>query len=190
MNTRALVLAASLMALNLTLGKIAATLSLPVYLDTIGTIIAAAMLPWRYAVIVGVGTSLLAGLAIHPAYPFYAGNQFVIATLVYFAIRIGMFTTWWKAAISGFCLAIAAAITAAPVTVIVFGGVTLSGTTAINAVLMAAGTSIWKSVLTGSLLVESIDKVAACIIAWVVLTRIPEELLRTGASRVGAKKSR
>lgn len=190
MNTRALVLAASLMALNLTLGKIAATLSLPVYLDTIGTIIAAAMLPWRYAVVVGVGTSLLAGLAIHPAYPFYAGNQFVIATLVYFAIRIGMFATWWKATISGFCLAMAAAITAAPVTVIVFGGVTLSGTTAINAVLMAAGANIWQSVLTGSLLVESIDKVAACIIAWVVLTRIPEELLRTGASRARTEKSR
>ena len=82
MNTRALVLTASLMALNLTLGKIAATLSLPVYLDTIGTIIAATMLPWRYAVATGVGTSLLAGLVIHPAYPFYAGNQFIIASLV------------------------------------------------------------------------------------------------------------
>ena len=147
------------------------------------------MLPWRYAVVVGVGTSLLAGLVIHPAFPFYAGNQFVIATLVYFAIRFGMFSTWWKAAILGFGLAVAAAITAAPVTVIVFGGVTLSGTTAINAVLLAAGKSIWQAVLTGSLLVESIDKVAACIIAWVVLNRIPDELLRTGASKASDKKN-
>ena len=177
MNTRALVLAASLMALNLALGKIAATLSLPVYLDTIGTIIAAAMLPWRYAVTIGVGTSLLAGLVIHPAYPFYAGNQFVIATLVYFAMRLHMFGAWWKAIAVGFCLAVAAAIVAAPVTVIVFGGITLSGTTAINALLMAAGQNIWTSVLSGSLLIESVDKVAACLIAWYVLDRLPAQLL-------------
>ena len=161
MNTRALVLTASLMALNLTLGKIAATLSLPVYLDTIGTIIAATMLPWRYAVATGVGTSLLAGLVIHPA----------------FGVRIGIFKTWWKAGITGFFLAVIAAITAAPVTVMVFGGVTLSGTTSINAILMAAGNNIWQSVLTGSLLIESIDKVAACLLAWFIIDRLPEEML-------------
>lgn len=177
MNTRSLVLTASLMALNLTLGKIAATLSLPVYLDTIGTIIAATMLPWRYAVATGVGTSLLAGLVIHPAYPFYAGNQFIIASLVYFGVRIGIFKTWWKAGITGFFLAVIAAITAAPVTVMVFGGVTLSGTTSINAILMAAGNNIWQSVLTGSLLIESIDKVAACLLAWFIIDRLPEEML-------------
>ncbi|OGA17022.1 MAG: hypothetical protein A3I63_08460 [Betaproteobacteria bacterium RIFCSPLOWO2_02_FULL_66_14] len=177
MNTRYLILAASLAALNLALGKVAATLSLPVYLDTIGTIIAAVMMPWRYAVCVGVGTSLLAGIIINPVYPFYAGNQFLIATLAYVFVRFRMFTAWWKAALCGACLALAAAIAAAPVTVLLFGGVTLSGTTAINAVLMAAGNNIWKAVLTGSLVIESIDKIAACLIAWIVLDRLPKEML-------------
>lgn len=176
-HTRALTLCASLMALNLVLGKVAATLSLPVYLDTIGTIIAAAMLPWRFAVLVGVGTSLLAGLVIHPAYPFYAFNQFVIATLVYFAVRAGFFSAWWKSGLTGFLIAVVASITAAPVTVLVFGGVTLSGTTAINAVLMATGKTIWQSVVTGALIIESGDKIAACLIAWFVLKRLPENMI-------------
>lgn len=177
MKIRLLVLTASLMALNLVLGKVAASLSLPVYLDTIGTILAAVMLPWRYAVLVGVGTSLLAGILIHPAFPFYAGNQFLIATMAYLGVRLGMFSAWWKAAIGGFFLAFAASLAAAPVTVVMFGGVTLSGTTAINAVLMAAGKSIWQSVLTGALLIESIDKVAASVVAWFVLQRLPPELI-------------
>ena len=65
----------------------------------------------------------------------------------------------------------------APVTVLMFGGVTLGGTTAINAVLMAAGQNIWKSVLGGSLVIESLDKVAACMIASIVFRRLPRSLI-------------
>ena len=62
-------------------------------------------------------------------------------------------------------------------TVVAFGGVTLSGTTAINAVLLASGQSIWKAVLGGSLIIESLDKVSAAVLAWLVLRRLPADLL-------------
>ncbi len=54
------------------------------------------------------------------------------------------------------------------------GDVTLGGTTAINALLLAAGQTVWKFVLGGSILIGSIDKVAACRLATEVLRRLPE----------------
>jgi energy-coupling factor transport system substrate-specific component len=177
MNSRNIVFSASFIALNLLLGKLAATLSLPVYLDTVGTIIAAVMLPWRYAVLVGVGTSLIAGVVIHPSFPFYAFTQATVATVIYLLAKKNWFSAWPKAVCAGLLLALIAAIVSAPVTVVVFGGVTLSGTTALNAVFMAAGKNVWQAVVTGSLLVESIDKVSACVIAWLVLRRLPQQIL-------------
>ena len=180
MTPRAVVFAATFVALNLALGKVAALLSLPVYLDTVGTILAAVLLPWRLAVLVGIGTSLLAGVIIHPAFPFYAFTQATVATLSFFFARAGWFLTWPKALASGAVLAMAGALVSAPVTVVLFGGVTLSGTTAVNAIRLGAGQNIWKAVITGSLLVESLDKLTACLLGWLVLSRLPRRLLLAG----------
>lgn len=177
MRTQITVTAASLVALNLVMSKVAAALSLPVYLDTIGTIIAAAVLPWWAAVVVGVSTSIGAGVIVHPAFFYYVGTQATIALLAVAFVRMGALRATWTAVLAGFAIAVCAAIVSAPVTVLVFGGVTLGSTTAINAVLMAAGQNIWKSVIGGSLLIESVDKVAACIVASIVLRRLPRSLI-------------
>jgi energy-coupling factor transport system substrate-specific component len=150
-----------------------------VYLDSIATILAGALLPWPYAVLVGVSTSLVAGILIHPAYPYYAGTQAAIAILSVLLLRMGAYKRPFTAVLSGGAIAIVAAIVSAPVTVLVFGGVTLSSTTAINAILIASGQTVWKSVIGGSLVIESIDKIAASTLAWFVLKRIPAELFKS-----------
>ena len=176
MQSKLTMVAASLVALNLVMSKIAATLSLPVYLDTIGTILAAALLPAWVAALVGVATSALAAAVVHPAFLYYAGTQLAVALVAVGAMRLGAFRSLPKAAVAGIIIAVVAAVVSAPVTVVVFGGVTLGGTTAINVAFMAAGQSIWKAVLSGSLLVEALDKVAACLLATEVLRRLPERL--------------
>lgn len=185
MNIYAAVVAGSLLALNLSLAKVAALLSLPVYMDTVGTILAASLLPFRYGVLVAALTSLLGGLVVHPAFAFYIGTQVVIAVIAVIAVRRGLFRYWWTALITGVLIAVAAALVSAPVTVMVFGGVTLSGTTAINAILLSAGKSLWESVITGSLVIESIDKTVSAFMVWVILSRLPKSVisrLKTGSS--------
>ncbi len=177
LRTQITVMGASLIALNLVMSKVAATLSLPVYLDTIGTILAAALMPWWAAVLVGASTSILAGFVVHPAFFYYVGTQMTIALVAVGAMHLGAFRHPWTAGLAGILIAVCAAIVSAPVTVMVFGGVTLGGTTAINALLMAAGQNVWKSVLGGSLIVEGLDKVAACLLASVVLRRLPSNML-------------
>lgn len=174
---RFLALAASCIALNLVAGKVANVLSLPVYLDSIGTIIGAALLPPWLALIVGLMTSILAWIVIHPAYLFYAGTQLTIAAVALLAMRLDAFERLGTAIAAGIAIAAAAAIVSAPVTVLLFGGITVPGATAINAVLIAAGEGLWKSVIAGSAVVESMDKTAAAIVTWIILRRLPARLI-------------
>lgn len=177
MNTKHTFIAAACLALNLSLAKIAALLSLPVYLDTVGTIVGAALLPWPLAVAVALCTSFLGAVVINPYWAAYCGTQLAIGLTALGFVQLKMFTSWWKAIISGFLTGMVAMIVSAPVTVVLFGGVTLSGTTAINAIFLASGKSIWQSVIGGSFVIESIDKPLAALLALLTLKRLPKEFI-------------
>jgi energy-coupling factor transport system substrate-specific component len=159
-------------ALNVGLGKVANILGLPLTMDTIGTILAAALLPWYLTVLVGLLSAGAAAIVIHPAFAFYAGTQVAIAVVACALVRAGGFRNLWLAATSGLAVGIVSAIVSAPVTAIVFGGVSVPSLTAINAVLLASGTSLWRSVLTGALIVESLDKIFAGILAYHIIRRV------------------
>jgi energy-coupling factor transport system substrate-specific component len=174
---RRIALAASCVALNLVAGKVAALLSLPVYFDAVGTILAAALLPLAYAVAAGVVTSLLAWVVVFPTFIFFIGTQAAIALTAALAMRLGAFRRLWSSALAGLVIAAVAALVSTPVAVLVFGGVTLPSITAVNALLIASGQQLWTAVATGGFFIEAIDKTAAAIIAWLVLQRLPARLL-------------
>jgi energy-coupling factor transport system substrate-specific component len=176
MSTRHLLLATTCVAVNLVLAKIAAMLALPVFLDSGGTFIGAALLPLPWAVGVGALTSLVGGLALNPFFPFYAGTQIAIALTAWACTRAGWMRKPLGAILTGCLVAVVAVVVSAPVTVLMFGGVTYGSTTALNAVFLATGQSIWKSVVSGSAIIESIDKPAAALLAWTVITRLPKRL--------------
>lgn len=180
MDLRPISIAATCAALNLGLGKIASLLMLPVYLDAIGTVLATALVPLPYALATGVASSLLGAVLINPATPFYTGTQVTIALVAFLGVRLGAMRRAYTAAIWGIVVGLAAALVSAPVTVVVFGGVTVSNATAINAVLMAAGHHIWQAVIAGSALIEAIDKPVACLLSWVILRRLPARLRPQG----------
>jgi energy-coupling factor transport system substrate-specific component len=176
MDTRSVFLASGCIALNLSLAKIAALLSLPVYLDSIGTILGAALLPPFYALAIGALTSLLGGVLINPYFAAYVGTQIAVALMAVLCLRWGLLRTWWLSVLAGILIAVVAVSVSAPITVILFGGITLSGTTAINAILLASGRNLWQSVFGGSLLVESLDKPSAALLASLILRRLPAYL--------------
>jgi energy-coupling factor transport system substrate-specific component len=163
-------------ALNVGLNKVAVVLQLPVFMDTVGTITAAALVPPGFAILVGIISNLVGGIITHPAIPFYIGTQVVIALMATYSYRKGWFDRLWTAGLVGLAIGLISAIVSAPVTVLVFGGVTEPGATAINAVLLAAGYDIWSAVLSGTLLVSSVDKVIAALITASLLERLPSRL--------------
>jgi energy-coupling factor transport system substrate-specific component len=159
--------------LNVGLGKVSNLLALPFTMDTIGTILGAAILPWPFLLVVAVLSSIVASVVITPAFIFYIGTQITIALVALALLAMGMFKSLPRAALAGLLIGVCSAIVSAPVTVSVFGGIAVPSISALNAVFLASGQSLWASVLSGSIIVESIDKMAAGIIAWYALRRLP-----------------
>src|SRR4030095_6148300 len=83
--------AATCLALNVGLGKVANLFALPLAFDTVGTILAAVLLRWPYVLVVAVTSSLLGGLLINPVFPFYVGTQLAIAFAALAGARYGAF---------------------------------------------------------------------------------------------------
>lgn len=160
-------------ALNVGLGKVSNLLSLPFSMDTVGTILGAAILPWLFLIIAAVFSSILESIIIQPAFIFFVGTQIAIAVVARIFISIGMFRNPYSSVLAGLLIGICSAIVSAPVIAIVFGGVAVPSISALNAVFLASGKSLWVSVLSGALIVESIDKIVASVIAWYALQRLP-----------------
>lgn len=176
MKPRLIFISASCLALNLSLGKIAAMLSLPVYFDTVGTILGATLLPPFYAVSLAVMTSFLAGILINPYFVAFTGTQLAVALTAIGLFRLKFFRNAGVAVVAGMVIAFVSVAMSAPISVLLFGGVSLSGTTAINALLLATGQSLWRSVIGGSLIVETVDKSSSALLVWLVLHRLPQRL--------------
>lgn len=159
--------------LNLAFGKLATLLVLPVYLDSVATIVSTALLPWYLTIAIAVFTSVVGSLVIDPNLIAYSGTQLTIALVAIFCFRAGLLNSWWEALLSGLVLAVSAAVVSAPVTVLMFGGVTWSETTAVTSFLNETGKGLWQSVIQGAIFIECIDKIGATLLAYLMLRFAP-----------------
>lgn len=163
-------------AVNFVGGNLASTLKLPMYLDTIGTIFASMLCgPWVGA-LAGALTNVVNGL-INPVNFAFIPVNVIVGLVTGFLARGKMFNTWWKWVISMILMTLASIVSAAPIVVLVFGGVTGGGTSIIAATLMAAGTNIWVAVMGSDGIFTVVDRIISFVIAWLVIRVIPNKTL-------------
>lgn len=168
-STMTLVLIPVAIAINIVIGQIVLLLKLPVYLDSIGTVLVAVLAgPWAGA-LTGTLSNIIWGLLIDPgAFPWFPVAA-AIGLVAGLCANIGLFKSWWKVVITGFLVALAAVIVGTPIGVYLFGGITSSGTTFLTAYLLATGQGLVESVLTTNFLFEPLDKIITCVVAWLII---------------------
>jgi energy-coupling factor transport system substrate-specific component len=168
-STMTLVLIPVAIAINVVIGEIVALLKLPVYLDSIGTVLVAVLAgPWAGA-LTGTLSNIIWGLIIDPnAFPWFP-VAFFIGLVAGICAGYGLFKSWWKVVITGFLIALAAAIVSTPIAVYLYGGITASGSSFITAYLLATGRGLIESVLSTNFLVEPLDKIATALLAWGII---------------------
>lgn len=168
-NTMTWVLIPVAIAINVVIGQIVVLLRLPVYLDSIGTMLVAAVAgPWAGA-LTGTLSNIIWGLAMDPnAFPWFPVALFIGFVTGWCAIA-GLFKNWWKVVITGFLVALTAAIVSTPIAVYLYGGITASGSSFITAFLLQTGRDLVTSVLSTNFLVEPIDKIATALLAYAVI---------------------
>jgi energy-coupling factor transport system substrate-specific component len=163
-------------AVNFVGGQWALLLKLPLYLDTIGTIFASMLCgPWVGALAGGL-TNIINGIASPVNFAFIPVNV-IVGLVTGFLARGNMFSVWWKWLISIILMTLASIISAAPIVVFMFGGVTGGGTSLIAATLMATGTNIWLAVIGSDGVFTVIDRSISYFISWFVIKVIPNKTL-------------
>ncbi len=168
-STMTLVLIPVAIAINIVVGQIVVLLKLPVFLDSIGTVLVAILAgPWAGA-LTGTLSNIVWGLIIDPnAFPWFPVALFIGLTAGICA-NFGLFRAWWKVIIAGFIIALVAAIVSTPINVYLYGGITASGSSFITAYLLATGQGIFEAVLSTNFLVEPVDKIATCLLAFFII---------------------
>ncbi len=163
-------------AVNFVGSQIHHVLSLPHFLDTIGTFFLAMLCgPWVGA-LTGLIGNLVLGITNPSAIPF-AVTSVAVGLTAGFLARAKMFDGWWKLVITIIVTSLVSTITSAPIAVLVFGGVTSSADSLFAATLMASGVNIWKAVIGTSLLFTCIDRIIAIIVTWLIIRVIPARTL-------------
>jgi energy-coupling factor transport system substrate-specific component len=173
----------SLTAVNLALGAIVSYLKLPIYLDTVGLVLATITMGVGWGIACAILTVAIGFFVINPYLPAYVLTGVCIAITVEILFRLRMYNTVFRAVISGLVVAIVSATVSAPVTTYLFGGMTLSGVDAITAYFFATGKTLLNSAVLSGLSSEPIDKVLVSLIAYFTLQRLPSGI----AARFGLR---
>jgi len=159
-------------AINFVGKYLAQAIHLPLFLDTIGTVLAGALAgPWAGGV-AGALTNLIYGLAVHPTSTPYAIVNLAIGVFVGFVAR--WFSRPWPTLLAGVIITFIAAFLSAPITAVLFGGVTGSGTDFVTAFFLKTGRTLWASVFASEFLADIVDKVATCYIVFFILRALPQ----------------
>jgi energy-coupling factor transport system substrate-specific component len=164
-------------AINLVIGQIVLVLKLPVYLDSIGTVLVGVICgPWAGA-LTGALSNIIAGFILDPNwFPWFPVAAAIGATAGVMA-NIGYFKTWWKVVVTGFVIAIVATIVGTPISLVVFGGITASGSSIITAFLLETGRSLLAAVLTTNFIAEPLDKIATSLLAFAIIDGLSSRYL-------------
>jgi energy-coupling factor transport system substrate-specific component len=164
-------------ALNLTVGQIAALLKFPLYLDSIGTVLVAILCgPWS-AFIAGTSANILAGAFGNPTMMFFIPVVAVIAIFTAFIARQGWFRSWYRVIPAGVFQGVLAALASAPISAYLFSGITLGGQDFLVLYFRSMGNTILESVFYQGLSSDPADKTITYVTVFLLLRNLPVRLL-------------
>jgi energy-coupling factor transport system substrate-specific component len=178
-STVTLVLIPVAIAINIAVGQLIVTTKVPLYLDSIGTVLVGLLAgPWA-----GLVTGLLAniiwgvsGLSTF-ATPFaiVAG---IIGMLAGVFGGLKWFKRVWLWLIGGVITGVVAAIVSAPISAYLFGGVTGTGQDFLVAFFRATGASVMQATFGQGITADPLDKLASFLIVYLIVKALPKRFLQ------------
>lgn len=163
-------------AINIVCGQLVGALKLPIFLDSIGTVLSAALAgPWVGA-ITGLLSNVINGI-FDSSYLPYTIVSIAIGLTAGIVARKDWFAGPFKVALAGILIGLISTIIGTPITAYVYGGVTGSGNTFITGWLMATGQNLLSAVTTSVLLANLVDKVLTVYIVFFIARVLPARTL-------------
>lgn len=176
---RTLTLLPVALAINVVLGQVIGTMGLPVplYLDSIGTVLVGALAGPVAGVGTGVLTSIVWGTFNPTAVPFAAAYAFV--GLAAGLLRPWFRSAWWRIGLAGLVVGFITALLSAPIASFIFGGTAGTGTGLLVTAFRSLGFEPMTAVFLQSWISDPIDKLFVFTIVWIVIRALPQRTRRT-----------
>lgn len=175
LNVRKITIIGLGIALNVIGAFVALTLRLPVYLDSIGTILIACLLGPKYAVATGICGSLVSGMTFDVYSLYFAPVQI---TTGYFAgiMYNKSFLKGKKTPLGVLIMTIPTSIIGACITAYIFGGITSSGSSYIVQILNTMQVPDVVSIFITQVFTDYADEFIAVSLVAIALNYIPKGL--------------
>lgn len=166
-----LTVTACCVAINVVGAFIALTLRLPIYLDSIGTIMAGALLGPAYGMAAGCLGGLASGVSFDIYSIYFMPDGIVTGLMAGLLFR----TVWMKKVrllLGTLFLTVPGTIISACIAAYIFGGVTSSGSSLIVQVLWHMGLSLVASAFVVQFMTDYLDRLVAVLIVSVAVSRL------------------
>lgn len=160
-------------AFNIIVGQIIGFSGIPLYLDSVATVLIGVLAGPAAGAMTGAVTNLAWGLTINPTTIPFAAGAAAIGFLAGCARRTGLMRTLWTALLAGLATGLIAGFLGAPIAAFVFGGGQGVGTGTVVAALQAAGQSLLGATTLQSLLSDPLDKTVAFLLVWIIVRGLP-----------------
>ncbi len=162
--TRQITLMAIAIALNIIMGNVALFLHLPIYLDTIGTILAATLFGPLAGMGVGLTSALITGVTVDLFSLYYSPVQLCIGAVAGFLLYQKKFS--WSLPLKALLITLPGTIVATLITAYLFGGITSSGSSLLVQLLNGLGLNQLASIFLVQVGTDYLYKLLSVIIVF------------------------
>lgn len=174
-NVQQLCILAFAAALNLIGGTAALLLHLPIYLDTLGTMIAAALFGPFWGVIPGIISGIFSGFTSDIYAFYYIPVQLVTGMMAGIVFRRFMSKNW-KIFFAAVIVSLPGTVVSASITAQLFGGITSSGSTVLVQLLHRFGMNLTFAVCAVQVFTDYIDRIVVMAITLMIWNFIPSSM--------------
>jgi energy-coupling factor transport system substrate-specific component len=164
-------------AINLVVGAVVKELALPVFLDTVGTVLVAVIGGFWAGALVGTVSQLLMGLLTGYQYLPFVVIQWLLSALAAAATDRRGFASLWRTIGWGIACGLCCGALSAVIAYVLFRGATGGGVAWVTAGLRAAGYPLPAAVAIGSGSTDVLDKTIVIIVVGVLLRALPIRIL-------------
>lgn len=166
------------LVINVTLAQLALVLELPLFVDCVGTVLAAALGGYLPGIVVGFITNLINSIA-DPVTLYYGILNTMIALAATWLAKRGVFKSLWKTLLSALLFAVIGGGGGSVITWFLYGFNFGAGISAPYAIMLNDNTSMgtfW-SQFAADMLIDVVDKLITVVIVFAVIKLIPKKLM-------------
>ncbi len=159
--------------INIVGSYIALGLHLPIYLDSMGTIMTAILLGPFYGLFPGVLSALITGMTSDIYALYYMPVGIVLGVMTGFVFQKNKSN---KLFVKSFCISVPASLISACITATVFGGITSSGSTMLVQLLAKTPVGLTLSCLIVQFFTDYFDRLLSLWLVFSVIKKLPDSL--------------